>query len=337
VRALMIGMDVIRLAAVGSLAGTAGIGRPTVAQLLVTAIVEGAATAAFAPAATILLREIVPRERLVGGLSWLQATTGIVSMAGPLLGGTLFFLHPVAPFAADAVSYGLSAILMSTITVPPLVRRHPDRADARVTAGLRWLCHQPRIIRVVLYASVLNLAGSGAEILVLLGLRQEGTSSIIVGMVLACAGVGAIVGAMLAGRMLRWLRGNSLYLVVGLSWAAGSVSFAIVRPVWFVAPMLVVLMLFAPAAGIRLGDLTVNQAPRHLLGRVSTAQGMLASGLASVGPALVGVLLDVLGVAGSWVILAVICLGGTAIAVGSAAPTEGARGAPAASGAQEAA
>jgi MFS family permease len=312
-RRLMIAMDLTRLIAVSSIAGIAGFGQVNLAELLVAVIVEGAATAVYTPAATIVLREIVPREQLVSGLSWLQATTGTVAMIGPPLGGALFAVHHIVPFAADAVSYGCSATLLLTLAV-----RRPDRRaatrDGRITAGLHWLWRQPAVMRVVLYASVLNLAASGAEVLVLIELRRQGISSLAIGIVLACAGIGAIGGAILASRILTWLRGNSLYLLVGLVWTVGLGCFAAVTEAWVVGPTLVVLMLLTPATGIRLSEITVNQAPEDLLGRVSTAQGMLTSGFASFGPLLAGVLLDSAGLATSWIVLAAICVAATAIA-----------------------
>jgi MFS family permease len=317
-RRLMIAMDLTRLLAVGTVAGIAGFGEVNLAVLLVAVVVEGAATAAYTPAATIVLREIVPREQLVGGLSWLQATTGTVAMIGPPLGGALFAVHHVVPFAVDAVSYGCSATLLLTLAVRREARRAASR-DGRITAGLRWLRQQPEVMRVVLYASVLNLAASGAEVLVLVELRRQGTSSLAIGIVLACVGIGAITGAILAGRILTWLRGNSLYLLVGLVWTVGLVCFAGFTQAWVVGPVLVMLMLLTPATGIRLSDITVNRAPDDLLGRVSTAQGMLTSGFASTGPLLAGVLLDAAGLATSWIVLAAICVAATAIAASAPA------------------
>jgi MFS family permease len=319
-RVLMISMDLVRLAAVGSVAGAALAGALTVVQLLVTVIVEGAATAAYTPASTIMLRDIAARDQLVSGLSWLQAAAGTVAMIGPLLGGALFAVHPVVPFAADTASYAVSVAVLPSVAMRRRGLARRQDADPAITAGLRWLWQQRAVTRVVLYASVLNLAAAGAEVLVLLGLRRGGASSVTIGLILACAGIGAVAGAMLAGRILTWLPANSLYLVVALVWTTGALSFAVLRPAWFVGLMLVALMLLTPATGVRLGDITVNRAPGHLLGRVSTAQGMLTSGFASLGPVLAGGLLDTAGLAATWLVLAAICLGGTAIAVVSRTP-----------------
>lgn len=311
-RRVMVGADLARLVAVGSIPVCGLAGLLSYPQLLVVAFVEGTATAMFAPASRVALRDVVAREQLAAALGRSQATTATVSMVGPVLGGALFGVDRILPFALDAASYLVSAVLL--LGVPALARRaagptgSAGGTDRRVTAGVAWLWHRPVVMRVLLFASVINFAGAAAEVAVLIVLRQRGTSVAAIGVVMACAGVGAVAGALLAGRILGALPTATLCVLVGLVWTGGFLVFAAVTVPWVTGALLVVMMLFAPAAGIALGQLTLGEAPADILGRVTTAEQTVSVSMASVGPILAGVGMQVLGVGWTWSVLAGVCL-----------------------------
>jgi MFS family permease len=309
---LMLAMDLIRFAAVGSIPLAAGLGRLHYPQLLVVAVIEGVATSVFSPAASVSLRDVVPAEKLTAALSQSQATYATISLLGPVLGGALFGVDRILPFTIDALSYGAAALLR--LGIPFRSHREGGTEDKRMTAGLAWLWHQANIMRVLLFASVLNLVGAAAEVAVLIGLRERGASGPVIGVVMACAGVGGIVGALLAERIIALLSEGVLYAVVGVAWTAATGSFVFVERPWAIGVVLVILLLFAPAAGIKLGQLTLGTAPPHILGRVSTAEQTFSISLASVGPILAGASLQALGSRTTWSILAVLCALSAAVA-----------------------
>src|SRR5581483_11716558 len=95
---------------------------------------------------------------------------------------------------------------------------------------------------------------------------------------------------------------------------------------WLMGAILVVLLALSPAASIKLSQLTLARVPHQLIGRVTTAQGMVTAGLSSLGPGLAGVLLVGLGLGGTFLVFAVLCLLATGITlVRSAAPPLDAR------------
>jgi hypothetical protein len=71
----------------------------------------------------------------------------------------------------------------------------------------------------------------------------------------------------------------------------------------------------SPAAGIMLSRITLDEAPPDLLGRVSMAEQTVSIGLATVGPLLAGVLLEGIGRSALWLVLAAVCLLGTAVTI----------------------
>jgi MFS family permease len=313
-RRLMLAMDLIRLLAVGSIPLADALGRLGYPQLLAVAVIEGLGTALFGPASSILVRDVVPKELLTRAFSRNQAKMGTLAVIGPALSGLCFTIDRILPFTADAASYAVSAVLLLGVRVRPAPRPREEGADRGVTAGLRWLRSRSDIMRLLTYVSVMNLIAAALEVVVVVGLRQHGARSSVIGLVVACAGIGGIAGAVLAERILARVRPAVLYLTVGLIWSAGLAVFAVAPVPGVIGPVLTLMILLTPPIGIKLAQITAGEAPRELLGRVTTAEGTISSGLGAVGPLLIGVLMERAGVSTAWTVLAVLSLLATAAA-----------------------
>ncbi|MFF2364792.1 MFS transporter [Streptomyces sp. NPDC058122] len=303
-RKIMVGTDLLRLVALASIPLASALGDLGQAHLLGVAIVEGAATALFAPAATIAVRDVVPEKDLTDALSRSQAAVATSSLLGPFLGGWLYTLDPMLPFAADAVSYGVSAVLLLRIaTKPPRPVAATDRDD-RLTAGLRWLTHQRTLLAALLFAAGINVVSAAAQTTMVVSLRQSGAGGTAIGAVMGCAGIGAMLGAAAAPRLIKRIPAARLFLLIGMVWAIGLAVFSTTTHPWTIGPVLVVVVFFSPPAGIVVGRAMLVLAPRDLLGRVSTATGLVMAGLASLGPLLAGSFVDSLGASHTWLALA---------------------------------
>ncbi|WP_329571583.1 MFS transporter [Kitasatospora sp. NBC_01266] len=313
-RRLMLGADLVRLATVGSIPLTAGLGALGYPQLLVVALVEGVATSVFSPASTIAVRDVVAEEHLADALAKSQAASATASLIGPFLGGWLFTVDRILPFTADAASYAVSAFLLWRMVTRPAERDAAATTDRSVTAGLRWLVRQPALLRALAFGALLNLVASAAEVAMVVTLRTTGTGGTAIGLVMACAGVGAVLGSLAAARVLKLLTPGQLFLVIGVVWSLGLASFAATQRPWVLGPVLVVLILLTPPCGIVVGQAVLSQSPRELLGRVSTATNLVIAGLAALGPMLTGVALQGIGISRTWLALAVIVAVSTAFA-----------------------
>ncbi|MFD6295135.1 MFS transporter [Streptomyces sp. NPDC060235] len=303
-RMIMVGTDLVRLVALASIPLVSALGDLGQAHLLGVAVVEGAATALFAPAATIAVRDVVPEKDLTDALSRSQAAMASSSLIGPFLGGWLFTLDPILPFAADALSYGVSAVLLLRIASRPARQVAGAERDNRLTAGLRWLTHQRVLLAALLFAAGINVVSAAAQTTMVVSLRQSGAGGTAIGAVMGCAGVGAMLGAASAPWLIKRIPAARLFLLIGAVWAVGLAVFSGTTQPWTIGPVLVVVVFFSPPAGIVVGRAMLVLAPRDLLGRVSTATGLLMAGLASLGPLLAGSFVDSLGSSHTWLALA---------------------------------
>ncbi|MER6397101.1 MFS transporter [Kitasatospora sp. NPDC001603] len=310
-RRVMLTTDLVRLVAVATIPLVALWGSPSYAQLLLVAAVEGIATAMFGPANTVLTRDVVAKEDLADALGMGQALQAAVSLAGPALGGVLYAADRMLPFAVDALSYAVSAALIWRITVRPTAAE-PRAEDRGLTAGIRWLVRRRELFVILVYAAAINLVAAAIDVIVILELRANGASGWVIGPVLSCAGVGGIVGSLLAPWFVKRLSVPTILLGIGVGWTAVLAVFTLTFAPGVVAALLTLLMMLSPAAGVVVGHALFGQTPRHLIGRVSAATGLLLSGLAALGPVAAGALLQGLGGAGTWAVMAVLTAAVTA-------------------------
>ncbi len=316
-RRLMIGSDLVRAFALGSipLAALLG-GGPTYPHLLLVAIVEGTAGSLFWPSAAASLRRLVPEHQLTAAIARSQARSRAASLIGPALGGWLFTVHRLVPFLADSFSYLISALLISRITTP--LRPDPSNGsaparDRRLSAGIRWFVGHRQLRTLVAFGGVLNLIAVSALLAVIVGAERRGLSGGTIGLLLACVGVGALCGALAGPAILRRLPVPQVFLALGAGWAVTAAVLMTGPPPWVIGAVLAAQYLMTAPSAIVTGKLLFLGAPEHLLGRVTTTADLLMSGLPALGPLLTGILLGAIGETRTWAVLGVLAVAATVV------------------------
>ena len=325
-RRLMIGMDLVRLAAVGSIPVGSALGFLGFPQLLVVVFIEGAASTVFQSASQVFIRFLMPPGQFARAASQAQLSFGVVSVLGPTLGGALYAVGHVVPFVVDTASYVVSGLLLCAVaarggsavsvassasTTSEAAGQEP--ADQRVTAGLLWLWRQRATLRSVLFCTVLNLVGAAMGVVTLVVLTRHGTSAGVVGVVMGWSGAGVIAGSLLARRaqaLGRWL-----YPAIGLLWTGALGAVSVSQSSWTIGVVLTTLAFASPAVAVRLLQILRDDAPAELYGRVLAAEQLVSTSLLAVAPLLAGFLLAAVGRSRTWLVFAALCLGATSLTV----------------------
>jgi MFS family permease len=149
-RPVMIAMDLIRFAALMSVPAAYVLGRLSFAQLLVVAVVVGAADIAFTAASGACLKELVRSEDLLVANGRFEATTWTATALGPPLGtAAIGLVGPVTSVAANAVSFLLSAAGIRAIggrEPHPVRTAAPPRPGAGdLLEGWRYILASPAL------------------------------------------------------------------------------------------------------------------------------------------------------------------------------------------------
>lgn len=226
-RRLLIAADLARAVIVGTVPAAALVDGLGFALLLGVGFVAASMAVVFNLAASAFLPSLLPPDRLVAGNARLTQTRAVAQIAGPGFAGILVqaLTAPIA-VAVDALSYLVSAFFVGRIDArdaPPPTRQRLDR-DIRSGLTLVW---RDRLLR----ASALS-AGTytffNAAILALLVLylaRELHFSPAQIGLVLAAAGPGGLLGAAFAVRASNRF-GIGPTMIAGLA-VAGSANLAL--------------------------------------------------------------------------------------------------------------
>jgi MFS family permease len=186
----MIVADAVRTLALASLALALAVGDFTFAQVVVVAFVEGCMFVFFSLSESAALPQVVPKEQIPNAVAQNQARIQGADLVGQPLGGALFGISRVLPFAADAISYGVS--LISLLFVRTAFQEDRPRSVTKlrveILEGVRWLWHQPFMRVGVLLVAGSNFAFSAMILALIVRAKSLGASSATVGVMLAFLG-----------------------------------------------------------------------------------------------------------------------------------------------------
>ncbi|MEU2747556.1 MFS transporter [Streptomyces collinus] len=205
-RTTMVLADAGRALALGAVALACLFGRLGMPGLFVLAFAVGALSVFFDVAYQASLVRLVERGQLLRGNSALEGSRSAAQIGGPALGGALVSLlsAPIAA-ASGALFFALSFLSIRRIRRAEAVPKrpeHPPGVGHRIHEGLRFVARD-RVLRAVCLASAAFQFSFAAMMTVYLLFlpRELHLSGTVVGLALAAAGPGALLGSLLAARL----------------------------------------------------------------------------------------------------------------------------------------
>ena len=330
---IIIATDLTRAALHGLLAALIFAGALSIWELVVIEILFGGAQAFFQPAYTGLIPQTVPASLLQDAKAITETIANLAFLIGPAI-ATLLVLGVGAgeAFALDAVTFVVSALLTMRVRARPVAEGADEDASVDTDAAaavesrsvLRDLHDGWREVRSRTWVWVTIVVFTGAVMCVyapwyalapIIARDQYGSAGVF-GVLESVAGVGAVVGALLA---LRWRPRHPLAagLLLTLAWPVQDGLFALRAPVG-------VVVVFAFATGFGFSLLMIwwetalaRHIPPRALGRVSAWDWMGSLALLPVGYLVAGPLADAIG---AQTVLGIGCLVGLGLLMLSLVP-----------------
>ena len=291
-------MAVLGYLAAASLGGSLRIGSLTGA-----AAVYGAADAFFWPAKTAILPELVVRDHLMPANSLSSSADRSSLVIGPGIGGLLVAtVGPGAAFLFDAVTFAASAGCLLAIgrrgmlpRAPAPVPEAPRRLLGDLRDGVREVMrHRWLWVTILLFTFIVFLVVGPEEVLLPVYLEQRFQAAEAFGLLVACAGLGAIAGALVTGLVRPVRRGRWAYSG-GLLSALALAGYAAAGEVWQLA-LLATLWGVGIEAFQVVWDTSLQELVRpEALGRVSSLDHIGSLALLPVSFAVVGAVADRIG------------------------------------------
>ncbi len=333
---IMIGCDVIRLVAVGSIAVAGWAAHITYVQVLVAGFAEGSAGVFFGVAQRAALPMLVHPSQRSLAVSQNEARQNAAQLVGPALGGGLFGLSRAAPFAADALSYLASLVTLPFIKTPMQAPSAAGPARRKLRAelgeGLAFTWHQPFLRYSSFFAAVVNILLQVLTLSLIVLARHDGASPAEIGVIVGCMGAGGLVGAFIAPWFQRRIPAGIAITGVMWLWAVLLALIVVVRAPLWLCPIVAVFGFAGPGWNVSVQTYRMQITPNELLGRTSSVALQVAWGVIPLGSLLAGFLLQAMSPSAAMTVIAV-GMAVTAIAATVLAPVRDAgRRTPGASG-----
>ncbi|MFD5482138.1 MFS transporter [Streptomyces hawaiiensis] len=273
-------VDVLRALLVAAFAVAVALGHVSIGLLIALAVALTTLQTLFDNAATALLPVLVDPDAL--GSANARLMTG-QRIAGGLLGGPVVPLLLAAgtavPFAADAVTFLVAAVLIASLPTAPDRKPRPAGSTMRreIAEGLRTLWRD-RALRALCAATALCNIGMGTQLALLVVLVTDWLGAGPAGY--AAAGtaftLGSLAGGVVNGRLVARLGRLRSVLLAGSVQSALLVLMGTVRSLAVLVGALAVFGLTGMVWNVNTTTLMQERSPAGLLGRVSSAFRTLA-------------------------------------------------------------
>jgi predicted MFS family arabinose efflux permease len=305
-RPIMLAADLGRALLLVLIPLAAAFGLLHLALFYVVTVLAGLFTVGFEVASLSFLPTLLAPELLAVGNSRLGTSDSLAEIAGPPLAGLLIQLltAPVA-ILLDALSFLFSALCVSQIRLPEAPRSASTQRPhlwREMREGLGVLARDPILRALAAYIGTQNFFGGFFAVLYLIYIFELcGANLLAYSMLVACGGIGAVVGSFCASWCVR--RFGSGRALIGAALLAGTLSFCTPLATG-PAPIVFALMALSQLIGdtgfavYSINEISLRQrlVPGHLLGRVNACMHILSTGIMPLGALLAGAVSEMIGI-----------------------------------------
>lgn len=244
-------------------------------------------------AAQTVLPSVVDKSELETANGQLWSIEQIMgSFIGPPLAGFLIAMALPLPFAFDAVTFAVAAILVALMNFP--ARAIPVQTQSMwrdMVDGGRWLWSHATIFRLAVLLGLINAVHMGyMTLLVLFSQEVLGLSAAGYGMLMMAAAVGGVVGGLYGPKLVERFGAHRMFLFTQVLFLAEPLAVAFTSSVVAVAVGMAVTMGAAVTYNVVTVSYRQRAIPDELLGRVNSLYRLFGWGMMPIGAMAGGVL-----------------------------------------------
>ena len=273
--------------------------------LYVSAFALQAFGAMFVAARNASIPNMVTEEQLLTANALIQATDLVSLIVGAALATLVISLTSTSSaFAVDAASFGLSALLLTTVHIPltrPAVISSAATSELRkfwhsFTEGIRYIASNRYLLQLMAITTMATLGLSATVLLAVAYFKQLfRVSSEFLGLLQATEGLGMALGAVLISVYASWARSRRIVSVTMIVLGSGILVFALAPVYWMVLAGALIVGLCVVSARTTLAAMTQALVPDSQRGRVESAM-VTVTGIGTMGALIMsGILGDVVG------------------------------------------
>lgn len=255
--------------------------RPNLGLIFILALVNSLVYALEYPARHALMADMVGRESVANAVALSRMAMDVTSIAGPFLAGILTaVLSPAGGYALVLAFY------IACLTAVLLIRPHPSSAPAEATwrdlrAGLGHIRGNQPAVLILLLALLANLLGFPIMFGLLPVFARDvlGVGVAQLGILMASAGLGGLLGSLLLAALGNRGRSFRLMMLGFVAWSSLLVLFAVSRWYGLSLPLLLAAWAGQSVAMSASTSLLLTVVPPDMMGRVMGARALMVVGL----------------------------------------------------------
>jgi len=267
----------------------------------------------YTPAESAGIQQVVPTEQLGSAMAAMEGRSAVASLVAGPIGGILYGFSRTWPLVASVVGYAIAGICTALVRRPLNGDLSHTRASSAVSAlaeGIRFVRHVSFLRTGIVIFALLNLGFAGMLYALNLHLVSTHVQPLLIGLVNAVAGGAMVIGAILAGPLVKRFPSGPLSIaclgvaVVGIVGLAATTTY-----VFYLVWMAVATILIPPLNAGLLGY-SIAVTPAELQGRMNSVLALSSVAVSPIAPIVASALLGPLGVNLTMTLFAIILLVG---------------------------
>jgi MFS family permease len=314
---LLLVTDLMRIGVLAALMVTLLTGHVQIAIVVAAAFALGVGETVRDSVAQTVVPKLVPAALIERANS--RMVSGEVvgnEFAGPLIGGALFGIGAVLPFAFNSGALAIGVLLLTTIPAALLARPAAARATRTVKAtdGLVWLWRHRTLRRIVATTALIAFADAAwFATFVLYAGQRLGLGASGFGVLLAVGAFGGLAGAWTADRLVGDGRHVKVVIVTAAAISLTPMLLVAAPDLWSAVAVIVVTSAAFGVFNVAVTSLRHRLVPAELLGRTVAASRTAVLGTEAVGALAGGLVASVYGLDAPFLLSAVIGMIGIAL------------------------
>lgn len=286
-RRVMLSADIFRAVVIGGFALLVGAGLASIPALVTAIFLVGVGSCFFDPAAQSVMTELAARRKdtltKANGALWAIDNFGR-SLSGPPIGAVTFALGRSLPFAIDALSFLVSAVLVRLLPATPREKTEHPSLLTSVRSGMTYLARHRELRRLTFGMGAYNFGWNlGFATLVLFAQDKLGLGAVGYGILLASGAIGGVLAGWLTPKIATNTSATTAY---GVALSAQAVVWSVVAMTsnpWIVGAAIVVLGGLSTGVSVIGGTARQLLTPDDLMGRVVSVTRLIGIGAAALG------------------------------------------------------
>lgn len=243
----------------------------------------GVARAFLTPSVQSLAANIVPREAFANAVAWNSSAMQASFTIGPAMGGLLYGLSPLVPYAVSFALFGLAGLMTILIPKPAQKTTSEPRSIETMLAGFRYIRNNPVVLGAISLDMFAVLLGGATALLPVFARDVLEVGPWGLGFLRSAAGVGALVMvAWLVRNPIRDHAGKVMFATVAV-YGLSIIVFGLSTTLWLSLPALFI-MGAADMVSVNVRSTLIQLAtPDELRGRVTAVNSVFIGASNEVG------------------------------------------------------